>query len=158
MATAGKKASRPVHPAHRLDEILGLSREIRAFERRVGHARLADLVERGFPSNSVAVLSAYTGLSHKRLAEAASIPTRTLERRVSAKERLKPDESDRLARIARIWAMAEEVFGARSAVERWMEEPNRALDGRRPIDELGTEVAAREVEDLIGRIREGGFA
>ncbi|TAM77608.1 DUF2384 domain-containing protein [bacterium] len=143
-------------PARRINVMLGLTGELRAT--RGGQTRLADLVERGFPSKSVDVLAEYTGLGRKRLAETASIPTRTLERRVARSERLRPDESDRLARIARIYALAEEVFGLKSVAERWMEEPNRALDGRRPLEELSTEVAAREVEDALGRIRDGAFS
>jgi uncharacterized protein (DUF2384 family) len=38
-----------------------------------------------------------------------------------------------------------------------MKAQNRALDGARPLDELDTEIAAREVEDLLGRIRCGVF-
>jgi uncharacterized protein (DUF2384 family) len=38
-----------------------------------------------------------------------------------------------------------------------MKTPNHALDGARPVDELDSEVAAREVEDLLGRIRQGVF-
>ena len=41
--------------------------------------------------------------------------------------------------------------------QRWMKAPNRALDGMRPLDELDTEIAAREVEDVLGRIRYGIF-
>ncbi len=39
-----------------------------------------------------------------------------------------------------------------------MRTPNRALDGARPVDQLETEIAAREVEDLLGRIQYGVFA
>jgi putative toxin-antitoxin system antitoxin component (TIGR02293 family) len=66
-------------------------------------------------------------------------------------------KSDRLARIARLYALAEGVFGSRAEAQRWMETPNRALDGVRPLDELETDVAPREVEDLLGRVQYGIF-
>lgn len=66
-------------------------------------------------------------------------------------------ESDRLARVARLYATAEDVLGAREVAQEWMETPNRALDGARPLDELETDISAREVEDLLGRIRYGVF-
>lgn len=63
--------------------------------------------------------------------------------------------SDRLARLARLHATAEDIFGAHDVAERWMNTPNHALEGARPSDELETESSAREVEDLLGRIRYG---
>ncbi len=59
--------------------------------------------------------------------------------------------------VARLYAFAEDVLGSRAAAETWMRTPNRALDGARPVDDQ-TEIAAREVEDLLGRIRHGIFA
>jgi putative toxin-antitoxin system antitoxin component (TIGR02293 family) len=67
-------------------------------------------------------------------------------------------ESDRLARIARLYAMAEDVLGTPEEAQRWMRTQNRALDGVRPLDAIETEIGAREVEDLLGRIRQGIFA
>ena len=88
------------------------------------------------------------------LARAANIPLRTVQRReASHARRFERDESDRLARVARLYAMAEDVLGSRDEAQRWMKSPNRALDGMWPLDELDTEIAAREVEDLLGRIR-----
>lgn len=60
--------------------------------------------------------------------------------------------------VARLYAFADDVLGSRNAAETWMRTPNRALDGARPVDELETEIAAREVEDALGRIRHGIFA
>jgi putative toxin-antitoxin system antitoxin component (TIGR02293 family) len=68
------------------------------------------------------------------------------------------DESDRLQRVARIYALAEAVLGSRVTAERWMVTPNWSLDDMRPLDLLDTEVSAREVEDALGRIDEGAFA
>ena len=67
------------------------------------------------------------------------------------------DESDHLARITRLYAIAARIFGSRAEAERWMDTPNRGLDGARPADEFATEAAARNVEDLLGRIEYGIF-
>jgi len=63
-----------------------------------------------------------------------------------------------VARVARIYALAETVLGSRATAERWMITPNWSLDNMRPLDLLDTEVSAREVEDALGRIDEGAFA
>lgn len=57
-------------------------------------------------------------LTHEALAEAAAIPLRTVQRRRnSSPRRLHRDESDRLARIARLYAFAETVLRSREAAE-----------------------------------------
>lgn len=45
--------------------------------------------------------------------------------------------------------------GDRRAAEQWLRTPVPALGGRRPVDLGSTEPGAREVEDLIARIRHG---
>jgi len=120
---------------------------------------LADLVHEGLPVASFDAVASYTHLTREALARVAAIPLRTVQRRATtAARRFERDESDRLARIARLYAFAEDVLGSREAAETWMGTPNRALDGARPLDQLVTEIAAREVEDLLGRIRYGVFA
>jgi putative toxin-antitoxin system antitoxin component (TIGR02293 family) len=51
--------------------------------------------------------------------------------------------------------MAEDILGSRDAASRWMQESNRSLGGETPLDYAETEVGAREVEDLLGRISHG---
>jgi putative toxin-antitoxin system antitoxin component (TIGR02293 family) len=121
--------------------------------------RLADLVHRGLPVAAFDAVASHTHLTREALAKACAIPLRTIQRRaVSGARRFERDESDRLMRVARLYAFAEDVLGSRDAAETWMGTPNRALDGARPVDELETEIAAREVEDALGRIRHGIFA
>ena len=38
---------------------------------------------------------------------------------------------------------------------RWLRRPNRALNGELPIDLLDTDVGARQIEDVLGRIAHG---
>ncbi len=117
---------------------------------------LVTAVRDGLPVAAFAAVAEYTRLTREMLAKISGIPLRTVQRR--AKARLRRDESDRLARIARIYALAETVLGSRSAAEAWMLAPNWTLDGVPPLDHINTEVAAREVEDALGRIEEGVFA
>jgi putative toxin-antitoxin system antitoxin component (TIGR02293 family) len=128
-----------------IERILGLKHE----------GGLIDAIGRGLPVASFRSVATYANLTRETLAKAADIPLRTVQRRTA---RLKRDESDRLARVARIYALAETVLGSREAAERWMLAPNWALDDARPLDLLETEVAAREVEDALGRIDEGIFS
>ncbi len=140
-------------PAERLAAILGLPRS----GARAKPGRLADLIRAGLPVASFEHVSRYTNLGRRRLAALVSISERTLDRRLRLRKRFEPDESDRLARVARVFVMAEDEFGSRAAAERWMDAPNRSLDGARPIDFLDTELTSRDVEDLLGGLRSGVF-
>lgn len=61
-------------------------------------------------------------------------------------------QSDRLARVV---ASAEEAIGDGAKAARWLRKPNRALQGRRPLDLLASDVGARLVEQELGRIEHG---
>ncbi len=94
-------------------------------------------------------------VSSHDLAEVAQITPRTLARRKKA-GRLQPDESDRLVRLARVFAGAIDLFeGDADAAQEWMMHPNRGLGGTSPFEMVRTEVGSREVESLIGRIEHG---
>jgi putative toxin-antitoxin system antitoxin component (TIGR02293 family) len=136
----------------RIVSILGLG--ARAAKRS---SRLADLVHEGLPVAAFDAVASYTHLTREALARAAAIPLRTVQRRETTARRFERGESDRLVRVARLYALAEDVLGSRDAAETWMRTPNRALDGALPLDLLETEISAREVEDTLGRIRYGVF-
>jgi putative toxin-antitoxin system antitoxin component (TIGR02293 family) len=85
------------------------------------------------------------------------LPARTLARRKHEK-RFHAAESDRLVRLARIGALAEETLGSAQKAARWLQAPNRALAGEAPIARLDTDVGAREVEDLLLRIAYGVYS
>lgn len=86
------------------------------------------------------------------------IPARTLSRR-KASGRLSPDESERLLRISRIVDQAVALFeGDHDAAMQWLQTPQPALNREKPLDFARTEIGAREVEDLIGRLEYGVFS
>jgi putative toxin-antitoxin system antitoxin component (TIGR02293 family) len=98
-----------------------------------------------------------SGLSRAKLASAISVAPRTLDRRQKEK-RLKPDESERLFRVANLYRLATELFnGDEAAAARWMEAPRPALGGPSPLELARTEVGARRVETLIGQLEHGVY-
>jgi putative toxin-antitoxin system antitoxin component (TIGR02293 family) len=103
-------------------------------------------------------LIAASGLSLAALAPVLGIPERTLARRkVSGK--LKPNESERLVRVMRIFEQSVELFeGDSAAAVQWLTSPHRALAGETPMNYARTELGAREVENLIGRLEHGVFS
>lgn len=117
-------------------------------------AELRERIKEGLPYRSLESLRERLRLSAPEAAMVLHMPTRTLARRRQAR-RLDPDESDRLYRVARIAAQAVSVFGAEDKAATWLQRPNRALNGESPIRLLDTDVGARQVEDILGRIEHG---
>jgi putative toxin-antitoxin system antitoxin component (TIGR02293 family) len=117
--------------------------------------RLYQQVRRGFAYAAFEHLQHNTALPARVLAELAEIPLRTLARR-REEGRLDPDESDRLLRVARVFGRALELFeGDATAARRWLSTPQPALGGMIPLELAKTDVGAREVEQLVGRLEHG---
>jgi putative toxin-antitoxin system antitoxin component (TIGR02293 family) len=119
---------------------------------------LAELVREGLPANSVRVLAGKLSIGNAALSLKLGIPQRTLTRRLGQRSRLTAAESDRTARAARVYANAVEMIGDEQTAVQWLLTPNRALGGERPLDRLDTDVGAREVEDILGRIAYGVYS
>lgn len=119
-----------------------------------GLTELGERVRQGLPYAALEAVMARLGLSREQVAEALHLPERTLARR-KKERRLHPDESDRLFRLARIAAQAEDALGSTEKTARWLQKPNRALGGRVPLALLDTDAGAREVEEVLGRIEHG---
>ena len=112
-------------------------------------------IERGLSYKAWERFSRNTELSKADLMSLVQIPPRTLTRR-KEKGRLEPDESDRLVRATRVFAKAILLFeGDATRARRWFTSSQLALGGARPIDYAVSDVGAREVEALIGRLEHG---
>jgi putative toxin-antitoxin system antitoxin component (TIGR02293 family) len=118
---------------------------------------LCEAIREGFPPAVVEALMRASGLTLKELAEALDLSPRSLQRRRRS-GRLARFESDRLYRLARIVALAEQSLGDREHAVRWLKRSNRALGGTAPISAIDTELGARQVENVLGRIAYGGIS
>jgi putative toxin-antitoxin system antitoxin component (TIGR02293 family) len=116
--------------------------------------QLRALVRAGLPFASISAVASAFELPALDAVAILRIPQRTLARRKKEK-RLSAEESDRLVRLARIAALAEEVLGSRDAAGRWLAARNRALGGRTPLSELDTDPGAEEVESVLLRLAHG---
>jgi putative toxin-antitoxin system antitoxin component (TIGR02293 family) len=137
-------------------EVLGgrkvLGRTVKSF------AELAEMIRKGLPSGSLIVLGEKLDLKNAALSRNLGIPQRTLTRRLSRHSRLTAAESDRAVRLARVYATAVEMIGDADKAAKWLQTPNRALGGEVPIDQVDTDMGAREVENVLGRIAYGVYS
>ncbi len=86
------------------------------------------------------------------------LPARTLTHRRQHSQPLSPEESDQLARVLRLVALTESTFGDHDKAHTWLRRPNRALQGRVPLELLDTDGGARAVETILGRITDGIYS
>lgn len=131
-------------------------------ERTIGRSLTSDhemreAIRDGFPPAVVEELMRASGLTLKELAAALDLSPRSLQRR-RRNGKLARFESDRLYRLARIVAIANDFLGDTYRARRWLKHPNRALGGVAPIAALDTEPGARQVENILGRIAYGGVS
>ena len=72
---------------------------------------------------------------------------------------MRADESDRVIRLARVLDLAVSMMnGNEQSAVMWMLAPRDIFNGESPLMRSGTEIGTRDVEDLIGRIRNGVFS
>lgn len=114
-------------------------------------------VERGLPLATLDEFSAYSGIPVKDLLEVV-IPPRTLKHRRQRNESLNAEESDRLARVAKIYELAAKVYGDRENGKEWLLRPKRRFEERTPLTMLRTEKGEEAVQDMLIQMDEGYFA
>src|SRR2546425_5846559 len=111
---------------------------------------LASLVHNGL---RVSVLGHVrrAGFSQREI-ERFIIPARTLRHRKAKREPLTLEESDRVVRLTRIQALAEDVFGDAAKANHWLREELGILDGKSPLEVTRSEVGARLIEQILAKI------
>lgn len=90
---------------------------------------------------------------------AAELDRLAIPRKTAAHRRklgsLSAEQSDRLLRVLRVIDEAERAFANRDKAHRWLRRPTAVLGGRAPLDLLDTDIGARHVEHLLGRMAHG---
>ncbi len=115
-------------------------------------------VREGLPYAALERVQAALALDMDAMARLIQVSARTLDRRRKQGQRLLPMESDRIVSAARIFVLTVALFeGDREAARTWLGRSNRALGGLAPLTMADTEIGAREVEALIGRLEHGVF-
>ena len=120
--------------------------------------KMAELVSLGLPAGILRHLAVAFGVQPSGIAPYVNISEKTILRRLSAKGKLKPDESERVARLMRVFVRAVDVLQDEDRARGWLARPLRVLGGRTPLSLMASEQGAREVEHVLGRLEYGVFA
>jgi putative toxin-antitoxin system antitoxin component (TIGR02293 family) len=123
-------------------------------------ASVGEWVERiqaGLPVDAALALKGALRLTNEELARLLGVSIRTLARWIPGRSKLDAVSGDRLVRTAQLFALAGEVLEDDTAAVRWLRSPQPALGGAIPLAYVATDVGARAVEALLGRMEHGVY-
>jgi putative toxin-antitoxin system antitoxin component (TIGR02293 family) len=120
-------------------------------------SKLVEALRVGLPVGELNYLQATLDVPMEQLVPMLGISKATFHRRKLA-GRLDQAESDRVLRYARLMGRALEVMETQENARQWLTSPQFGLGGAIPLEYAETEVGAREVEDLLGRIEHGVYS
>lgn len=128
--------------------ILGLDKRVRSAN------DLRRAIARGLPKRALGTVVAYVASDGEEATRLKNriVPPATYKRRAAT---LKPDESERVERLARVMALAEDAFGSADDARRFLVTPHPELAAERPLDVAQTELGARQVEEILWRMEYG---
>lgn len=136
--------------AYSVDELLGVTgRQTR------GALAVARSIQEGLPIHALdrvaaAVAPGDTSFRYRL------VPKPTLDRRKRSGQRLTSDEGNRVARLAKVYAMAMTVFRDEIKAHAFLSRPHQMLDGEAPLDvAIATGPGADEVVHLLGAAAAG---
>lgn len=111
----------------------------------------------GLDFSAVENIKAQASLTDAELARLLGLGEATLRRARVARAKLDPATSDRLYRLSKVVAAAEEVLESPANAMRWLRRAQPALRGEVPLELLVTQAGADEVETLLRRIDFGVY-
>lgn len=131
----------------RVQQILGLK------PTGEGMAGLALAVEKGLPRSALERAVSRAGLTGKARDALMNrvVPLATFKRRT----RLKQHEGEKTERLARVIALAELLWDDTAAAQQFLNTPHPELAGRTPLEASGSEIGARQFEDIVMRALHG---
>lgn len=122
-----------------------------------GGIALLKQINEGLEGQVAGLIADWAKITQSDLRKMSGIPSTTFNR--SVKARFSADQSERLVRIIRIIDHAVELFeGDKAQAQKWLNEPNRALEWKVPADLMPSETGAQEVIRLIARVEHGIYS
>jgi putative toxin-antitoxin system antitoxin component (TIGR02293 family) len=118
----------------------------------------AEVVRKGLSIESFKRVASYYQLSDVQMSKVVGTSIRTIVRLQKEDKPLNSTWSDRLYRLARVAAQAQDVFESADTATSWLKRPNRGLNGHAPVDLLDTDAGTEQVVELLDRIEYGVYS
>jgi putative toxin-antitoxin system antitoxin component (TIGR02293 family) len=143
--------TRPTYSTHLAEILCRLPHEVR--ETGQWHEQILH----GLPFEAVEQVKAHVSLTDAEISRLLGIGEATLRRARASGSPLDSTTSDRLYRLSKVIAIAEEVLENRKNARSWLRRPQPGLSGHVPLERLMTQAGADEVEALLRRIDYGVY-
>src|SRR2546423_15610401 len=114
-------------------------------------------IQAGLSFRAVQNLQKALDLPMERIASVLGMSRATLHRR-KLQGKIDREESEKLVRYQNLLKKAEEVFGDAENAREWLRHRQRGLGNAVPLEFAKSEIGAREVENLLGRIEYGVYS
>ncbi len=135
-------------------DVLGLPQAETASRSPIG---LISRIEKGLPTKALDRVARLLAPGDSQF-KYRLVPKATYERRKSA-HRLSSEESARLARLARVWSLALEVWQDEDAARDFLFRPHAMLEDRLPVEiVIRSEIGAELVLEILGGLKYGSAA
>jgi putative toxin-antitoxin system antitoxin component (TIGR02293 family) len=124
------------------------------------------IVKQRVPAKYVVVISVSMKMPKETLYETLNLARATIDRKVSKKELLDQDESERVLAMTKLVGQADSIvrdsgraegFSAPEWIAAWLQRPHPALGGRRPGELMDTADGRDLVSDLLARQQSGAY-
>jgi len=133
----------------KVSQALGGSRVLR--EKVSTVADLERAVVKGLPFAALKYVVRHFPARQQTRVQQIVVPRSTLQRR-EEEGRLRPVESERLERIARLATLAEQVWESPEEAQQFLTSPHPLLENQAPLDFAATDLGTRRVEDLLWKL------
>ena len=114
-------------------------------------------IQAGLSFRAVQNLQNALDLPLEKIGSVLGMSRATLHRR-KVQGKIDKEESEKLVRYQRLLKKAEDVFGDTASAREWLTHEQTGLGNAVPLDFARTELGAREVENLLGRIEYGVYS
>jgi putative toxin-antitoxin system antitoxin component (TIGR02293 family) len=114
-------------------------------------ADLERAVGKGLPFAALKYVVRHFPQRQKSRVQQIVVPRSTLQRR-EEEGRLRPAESERLERIARLTTLAQQVWETAEEGQQFLTAPHPLLDNQAPLDLAATDLGTRRVETLLWKL------
>ncbi|MBK7001606.1 MAG: DUF2384 domain-containing protein [Rhodoferax sp.] len=126
-----------------------------------------DIIRKGVPAEALVITGTDMGMPKERLLAFLHFPRSTINRRISKKEPLPPEFSERMIGLQKLIGQVESImadsgydqnFNAAHWVAQWLEQPLPALANAKPADYMDTVEGQELVAGLLAKMQSGAYA
>jgi putative toxin-antitoxin system antitoxin component (TIGR02293 family) len=116
-----------------------------------------EISREGITKKELEILKTVADLDYTTMARILSVTRATLINK-KKEEKFTGPLSERIVGLADLYAYGKKVFGDPERFNAWMNDPNKALGGKMPLEIIDNQYGREEVKNILGRIDYGVYS